>query len=129
MKLKFILLKDSYTIYKLKSKADIPPAVFRSDFYSVTGTNKELSVVCKINLSPGDTLESNKDWRVLTVSGPLDLSLTGIIAEISGLLKEKEISVFTISTYETDHILVKSKDLKQAVETLKNGGHEVLAEK
>ncbi len=129
MKLKFLLLKDSYIIYKLKNNTGIPPAVFLSDFYSVTGTAKELSVVSKIKINPEDTLESNKDWRILTVAGPLDLSLTGIIAEISGLLREKNIPIFTISTYETDHILVKSSDLKKTVEALKLTGHEVIAEK
>jgi hypothetical protein len=60
------------------------------------------------------------------VLGPLDFSLVGIIAEISGILKECEISIFTVSTFDTDYILVKENNLQKAVNALTTHGHMVL---
>jgi len=61
--------------------------------------------------------------------GPLDLFLTGIIADISGILKEASIPVFTISTFDTDYILVQQKDLNDGIKSLEAKGHIVLKEK
>ena len=111
MKLKFIILKDKYAIHRFDSCSDIPTWIKDSDFYSVTKTKDELSIVCKQLDSITEAPEINKDWRVLKLQGPLDFSLVGIIAEIAGILKESNITIFTISTFETDYILVKNKDL------------------
>ena len=67
----------------------------------------------------------SKDWRILKISGPLDLSLIGIIAEISKILEEKNIPIFTISTYDTDYFLVKENDLSKAIKALREKGHQI----
>ena len=118
------ILNDKYAICKFNVNSDLPDWVKDSDFYSVTKTNDELSVVCKQSGSL-DNCEISEDWQILKVAGPLDLSLIGIIAEISGTLRDNKIPIFTVSTFETDYILVKSKDLTRAVNSLKASGHKI----
>jgi hypothetical protein len=128
MQLNLIILKDTYAIYKFKGDSDITDLINDSDFYSVTKTQDELSVVSKQLDSVSDMLEVNKGWRIFKLSGPLDFSLIGIIAGISRIFKENKIPIFTISTYETDYILVKSRDLNRAIDSLKANGHEITYE-
>jgi hypothetical protein len=71
---------------------------------------------------------SSKDWRIIKIAGPLDLSLIGIIAEISTILKNTNIPIFTISTFDTDYILVKQKDLEVSIKALIERGHKVISE-
>lgn len=123
MMLNLIILKDTYAIYRFNSDIDIPEWIKDSDFYSVTRTQDELSVVSKQYDSITEEYAVNAGWRVIKIQGPLDFSLVGIIAEVSGLLKKRKISIFTISTYDTDYILVKSQDLGKAVDSLKSNGH------
>ncbi len=129
MKLRFIILKDKYAIHRFDSCSDIPMWIKDSDFYSVTKTKDELSIVCKQLDSITEAAEINKDWRILKLQGPLDFSLVGIIAEIAGILKESNITIFTISTFETDYILVKNKNLDRAIDSLKANGHEIIYKK
>lgn len=65
-----------------------------------------------------DDIPCSKDWRILKVIGQLDFSLVGVIADISVILKDNDISIFTVSTYDTDYILVKEKDLRSSIEAL-----------
>lgn len=76
---------------------------------------------------PEDVTCSN-EWRIIKISGLLDFSLIGIIADITGILKEKKIPVLTISTFDTDYILVKDKDLSTGIEVLKEKGYDILKE-
>jgi hypothetical protein len=73
-----------------------------------------------------EALESDYDWRVLEVLGPLNLSMVGIMAEISAILAAAKISIFVVSTFETDYFLVKSDALAKAVSALKKARYEVI---
>ena len=124
----FTLLPNRYAICKFKNGLPLPEWVYSSDFYSITRTKDELSVVSVHTDSiPEDTI-CNNGWRILKVAGPMDLSLVGIISEISGTLRNKDIPVFVISTFDTDYILVKQKDLNRAVGALREKGHNLVAE-
>ena len=70
-------------------------------------------------------VEAERDWRALRIEGPLDFSLIGILASLVSPLAEAEISVFAISTYDTDYVLVQEKFLSQAISVLKKEGHSV----
>ena len=129
MNLDFKLLKGSYSIYRLNKDSAIPDWTCDSEFYSITRTREELSIVCKHVDIEMDNIKIDKHWRILKITGPLDLSLIGIIADISGLLKENQIPIFTISTYDTDYILVKNQYTDKALTVLKNNGHKVFDEK
>ncbi|WP_254171561.1 ACT domain-containing protein [Clostridioides difficile] len=93
-------------------------------FYSITRTDDELSVVCLNNNIPSD-VKSEKEWRILKILGPLDFSLVGILSKLSSLLADNKISIFAISTYDTDYILVKEKDIENACKILSCNGYEV----
>ena len=95
----------------------IPDWAQKSNFFSITRTSDELSIVCSQDNIPND-IKCEKDWRILKIEGPLDFSLIGILASISTILAQTGISIFAISTYDTDYILVKNNDIDAAVKSL-----------
>ncbi len=94
------------------------PQLPKEGFYSITKTGEELSIVCEDTFVPPGCIKVEAGWRALKVEGPLDFSLTGILASLANPLAEAGISIFAISTYDTDYVLVKSGDLAKAVEVL-----------
>ncbi|HUY65881.1 MAG TPA: ACT domain-containing protein [Acidimicrobiales bacterium] len=100
-----------------------PPA--DGSFFSVTGTGFELSVVCRVDAAPPDA-RIEAGWRALTVAGPLDFSAVGVIASLTARMAEAGVGVFVLSTYDTDHILVKDGDLGRAVDALDAAGYSVV---
>jgi len=113
----------------LRLPADAPPPVTllgpTGGFVSITRTPDELSVVCPADLAvPADLAETG--WRLLTVRGPFEFTLTGIMAALAGALAAAGVSLFALSTYNTDHLLVKGEDLDRAVNALREAGHDVL---
>ena len=116
------LLPDVYSICRLDPQADIPSWVLEGDFLSITRTKNELSLVCSQERVP-HVVECDKGWRCIMVRGPLDLSLVGILASLTSSLAEVDISIFAISTYETDYLLVKVENLRRALLKLEEAGH------
>ena len=129
MDLTLIVLKNSYAICRFDKTSSIPEWVSKSDFYSVTRTQDELSIVCnQLIIESDETFLFDKDWRCIKIDSLLDLSLIGIIAGISNILKENKIPIFTISTYNTDYILVKKQHLDNAIESLRIKGYKIIFE-
>jgi uncharacterized protein len=124
--LKMTLLPDKYGVCRLNKEDNIPSWAYEGEFFSLTKTTDELSVLClESNIPAGLKLEG--DWRVLKVLGPLDFSLIGILSKISGILAQQDISIFAVSTYDTDYILVKNNKVENAVEVLEREGYEIIA--
>ena len=123
-----ILLNNKYSIYKFKNESVLPEWIYLSDFYSVTRTKEEISVVAPQTDLISEDILCNKDWRIIKVAGPLDFSLVGIIADLSSVFKKKNIPIFTISTYDTDYILVKQKDINAGIQALTENGHTISIE-
>lgn len=122
------VLKGRFNILRLEKDSKVPSEVFESDFVSITQTSDELSVVFResnVQSSIPSGIRAERGWSCLKVEGPLDFSLTGILAGISSALAEKRISIFTISTYDTDYILVKETDLERTSEALANEGYKI----
>lgn len=119
------LLKEKFGVCRLDKNSLIPEWSQNDDFFSITRTSDELSIVCKEDNIPND-IKYEKDWRILKVEGPLDFSLIGILSKISTILAQRGISIFAISTYDTDYILVKDKDIKNAVTSLIKERYEVI---
>ena len=94
------------------------------DFFCIAKTIDEVSVVCRSGLL--DRADRTEDgWNILKIAGPLEFSLVGVLAEASALLAKAEVSIFAISTFDTDYLLVKRKRLGAAREALEGGGHSV----
>lgn len=119
------LLKERYGVCRLGKNEPIPEWTKNSDFCSITKTLDELSIVCTEASIPKD-IKCEKDWRILKIEGPLDFSLIGILASISTILAQEGISIFAISTYDTDYILVKNNDIDNAVKSLIKERYEVI---
>ena len=117
------VLSDTFIIHKLSPDVSIPEEILKSDYYSVSKTENELSVVCS-ELIEVQTLQSSKGWKCIKVKGPLDFNLTGILAGISDILAQANISIFAISTFDTDYILVRSQDLSSAINKLRKAGYK-----
>jgi hypothetical protein len=119
------ILAMTFAICRLPSSALVPDWLETSAFASSTRTPHELSIVCDQTCLPAET-PAEKDWRCLKVKGPLPLNEVGIFASLSQPLAEAGISLFAVSTFETDYLLVRSADLERAVEALERAGVRVV---
>lgn len=125
MQLTLKILPETFAICRFNNSASIPNWVYKEGFYSITRTKDELSIVCIQDNVDEKVDKVERDWRVLKVVGPLDFSLVGIIANLSSVLANGGVSIFVISTFDTDYILVKEKNLEKAREVLYQAGHKV----
>lgn len=91
-------------------------------FYSISRSPDELSIVCEQHLVPPRT-HCERDWRATRVLGPLDMSLIGVLESLARPLTRARVSIFTLSTYETDYLLVRKSNMKRAIAALKEAGH------
>lgn len=91
---------------------------------SVTRTPSELSIVCAAGRVPAG-VTAVRDWRALVVAGPLDFSEIGVLASLTGPLAGVGVSVFALSTYDTDYLLVREAALEEAVAALHEAGHAI----
>jgi hypothetical protein len=115
-------LPDSYAVVRLHPGAELPEWVDKGPFRSVTRTDHEVSVVCRDHDVPeGESAE--RGWTVLEVMGPLDFTLAGVVASLVVPLAEAKVSVFVISTFESDYVLVRSAELGRAADALEEAGH------
>jgi hypothetical protein len=124
-KLSLKILPDRMAVCRFDPAAALPDWVDRSAFFSITRSDEELTVVCAEAPVPSGTL-SNGGWRCFKVQGPLDFSETGIIVSLTKPLAESGVSVFVISTFNTDYLMVKDNDLAQAIDALTVAGHEII---
>ena len=97
-----------------------------SDFYFIGKTDEELSLVCKTEDTPKNTVERDDGWRGFCIQGVLDFSLIGILSKLSGVLAEHKIGIFAVSTYNTDYILVKEENYERALMVLASEGYTVI---
>jgi hypothetical protein len=118
------VLPGSYSVCRLDSGAGVPEWAMAGDFFSVTRTADELSVVCEQSAVP-QGVPCERDWRCLKVLGPLDFGLRGVLASLAGPLSGAKIGIFVISTYDTDYLMVKAADLERTTAVLTEAGHTI----
>lgn len=119
-----LVVQEVFAICRLDKDSLIPDWALVGDFYSITRTHDELSIVCpQVNVPEG--IACDKGWRCLKVDGSLDFSLTGIIASLATTLTRAGISIFGMSTYDTDYLMIKDKDFERTVLVLSQAGHQV----
>ncbi|MCK0473696.1 ACT domain-containing protein [Halalkalibacter sp. APA_J-10(15)] len=111
--MKLNILDSTFSVVKFPPTETIPLWALESDMFSITRTNEELSIVC-----PSKCISKNEvfkdiehDWKCIKVEGILDFSLTGILSALANTLAKNKISIFAISTYNTDYLLIKSERL------------------
>jgi hypothetical protein len=118
------LLPESFAISRLAADAPIPNWATQGRFFSVTRTGDELSVVCELALVPVG-VQSQSGWRVFKVHGPFVLSEIGVLSALAEPLAKARISLFAVSTFDTDYLLVASATLPAAIAALEQAGHTI----
>ncbi len=116
------LLEDSFAVCRMEPGRQLAMPEASSSIWSLTRTAAELSLVCAAHLAPKDAVVED-GWSAIVVDGPLDFGLTGILASIATPLADACISIFALSTYDTDYVLVKSDQRDAALRTLEAAGH------
>lgn len=107
-------LPGRFAVARLVPDAPIPPwAIRRSPFFSITRTDKELSIVAPQDFVP-DNVTAERGFVAMRIVGKLDFSEFGILARLIGALADANISVVAISTYDTDYLLVRAADRARA---------------
>jgi hypothetical protein len=118
------LLKHAYSVYQFNREYVIKESVFDSNFVSVTKTEDEISIVAPSNrLKNFEKIEN--DWKVFKIKETLDFSLIGVLSKISNILANEKISIFVISTYNTDYIMIKRENIERAIKVLIENQYEI----
>jgi hypothetical protein len=117
-----ILHAETLTICRLEEDSPVPDWLPELGFTSITRTANELSIVCAKRAVPQGVRQSGS-WCALEVEGPLDFSEVGILAQLSQILARAGISIFVISTFDTDFLLVGTKDCQRTLDVLREAGH------
>ncbi len=115
-------LSHNLTVCKVRSIKDI---CLDAEIFFIGKTDEEISLVCKTEDTPADTIEREDGWNGFRIQGVLDFSLIGILSKLSTILAENEIGIFAVSTYNTDYVLVKSENFEKAMNVLKEQGYLV----
>ena len=98
---------------------------FTQEFVFLSRTPDEISLVCQTDHMPPGVLAANSGWKVLKVAGVLDFGMIGVVAKISNLLAEAEISIFVVSTYNTDYIFLNMEHFDRGIQILARNGYVI----
>lgn len=118
------LLPGTFAVCRLEPDAAVPAWATNGSFFSIARTTDELSIVCNQADVP-DGVRCERNWRCFKLAGPIPFSTIGVLASLVSPLAEAGISVFAISTFDTDYLLVKEKDLPKATDALCQAGHSI----
>jgi hypothetical protein len=119
------ILEDTFAIARLPANAPVPDWVGGNELLAVVRTRTELSIMCSAKHVPQSHTEVQRNFRALVVNGTLDFAQTGIIAQLSAALAGAGISIFSVSTYDTDYLLVPGDKVEHAKTALQAAGHTV----
>jgi uncharacterized protein len=125
--LKLIILAQRLAVCRLDVNAPIPEWAAGESFLSISRTRDELSVICEEHLVPAGT-QASRGWRGFKIVGPLDLDLVGILVSVAVPLAQSNVGILPIGTYETDYVLVRDRQLSDAIKALRFAGLDVLEE-
>jgi len=121
MKLKKI--EHDLTVCKVRDGSYID---MTAEFYFIGKTDEELSLVCKTEDTPAETIERDDGWKGFRIQETLDFSLIGILSRLSGILADNKIGIFAVSTYNTDYVLVKEENFERALKVLTSEGYTII---
>lgn len=118
------ILPSVLAVCRLGADDPLPDWALAGTFISITRTSDELSIVCLQEEVPPD-VRCKKGWRCLRVEGPLEFSEIGVLASLTAALAAADVSLFALSTFDTDYLLVGEGDLERAVTALRGAGHQI----
>ncbi len=119
-------IKKIYHNFSICQVEDYSLVNLEADYSFIAKTEEERSLVCITKEIPSNVIRRDDGWKAFCVQGVLDFSLIGILSEISTILAERGISVFAVSTYNTDYILIKDTNYEKALEVLRSSGYEIV---
>ena len=122
--LTIVIYEKKYAICRLEPNEALPVWARGARFLSVTRTADELSIVCEEEAVP-DGVHAERNRRLMQIEGRLAFTLTGVLASVAAPLAKAGISIFAVSTYDTDYLLVSDKDLREAAQALESAGHAI----
>ena len=122
IQLSLLVLEERLAVARLAPDAAVPGWA-AGKFTSITRSEEELSIVCDDRSVPQD-VPAERGWRVLKVRGPIPFETTGVAAALVSPLAAAGISVFLISTFDTDYLLVKEDRFEKALAALRASGHD-----
>jgi uncharacterized protein len=124
--LNLFLLEGRFVVLQLEPDSSIPAWALAGEFFSVSKTNEELSIVCLESNVPADAnVRLERGWSCLKLQGPFEFSLTGILLSVLEPLAQVNVGIFALSTFDTDYVLVKTEHLERAILALQVAGHRV----
>lgn len=115
-------IKSEFTVCKIVNTDNVD---FTREFVFLSKTDEEISLVCESAFTPSNIIISEPGWNALRITGILDFGMIGVIAKISNILAEANISIFVISTYNTDYILLKKTSFNECLQLLKDNGYTI----
>ena len=119
------MLSETLAVCQLPPRIPIPPWASQGEFFSITRTADELSIVCEETLVPHN-VKAERNFGALKLEGPFPFSMTGVLASFIEPLAEQKIPVFAIATFDTDYVLLDREHLDSALRALAAAGHEIL---
>jgi uncharacterized protein len=120
------LLEGRFVVVQLEPSASIPAWALEGEFFTVSRTSEELSIVClESNVPANSDLRLEHDWACLKLQGPFEFSLTGILLSVLEPLAKVNVGIFALSTFNTDYVLVKAEHLEKTIVALEGAGHRV----
>ena len=117
------MIEHNLTVCKVQDVSDID---ITAEFFFIGKTDEELSLVCKTDDTPDETIERDDGWKGFRIQGALDFSLIGVLSKLSGILADHKIGIFAVSTYNTDYILVKEENFDKALKVLAAEGYTLV---
>lgn len=120
--MKLEVLKDAFSVCQAADFSGIDPAL---PYCFTARTEGEFSFVLPMERVPANTLSREDGWRGFRIAGQLDFSLIGILGRIASLLAAAKISIFAVSTYDTDYVFLKAEKFDEALCLLAANGYTV----
>ena len=117
------VLPQAFTVCQISEPDEVD---FTRPFVFLSQTDEELSLVCETDHVPQTTITREDGWRAFRVCGVLEFSMVGVLARLSSLLAASGISIFAISTYNTDYLLTKTEAFERALKVLSAAGYAIL---
>lgn len=119
-------IKKIYQDFSVCQVKDYSLTNLDSEYCFIGKTDEEKSLVCITDEVPENTIQRDDGWKAFRIQGVLDFSLIGILAKISTVLANNGISIFAVSTYNTDYVLIKKENYQKALEILQTAGYEIV---